>query len=222
MKILLTGGNGILGSELKKILSIDNTIESPKSIQMDIRYYCDVDITIETLKPDMIIHCAALKEGRKDDLMSTNINGTYNLVSSFNKHNKKGKFVYISTDYVYPGLTGNYSVNDPVLPINFYAETKLTGEILVKGMQNHLIIRTSFYPKEFPWNHGYVDKFTNKDYVDVIAPLIVDKIISNKTGIINVGTERKSEYELGSRRKQIGKANIIDGFLPVDSSMIIE
>ena len=62
--------------------------------------------------------------------ISTNIIGTANIVNACNKF--KIKLIYFSTNYVYPGIKGNYSENDPLLPINNYAISKLGGECSVQ------------------------------------------------------------------------------------------
>ena len=53
--------------------------------------------------------------------------------------NLLNRLIYMSTDYVYPGTTGNYKEEDPLLPINDYAWTKLGGECAVQLYNNSLI-----------------------------------------------------------------------------------
>ena len=60
--------------------------------------------------------------------ISTNIIGTSNVVLACMESNVK--LVYISTDYVYPGTDGNYKEEDPLLPVNLYAWSKLGGNVL--------------------------------------------------------------------------------------------
>ena len=51
------------------------------------------------------------------------------------------KLIYFSTNYVYPGVKGNYSENDNLFPVNNYAWSKLGGECSVKLYKNSLIVR---------------------------------------------------------------------------------
>jgi len=51
---------------------------------------------------------------------------------------------------------------------------------------------------------------TNGDYVDVITPMIVKEILKHNRGIINLGTGRKSMFELARRTKPDIKANSVD------------
>ncbi len=188
-KILVLGGTGLLGSELKRI--------DPELVCLgsnyDIRDYQQVaDINLWYF-PDIIILCAAeLNNNDNHNLIYTNIIGASNV--SLNCRHLNTRLVYISTDYVYPSEKGNYKESDPVLPFNNYAWSKLGGECAVRLVPNHLIIRTSFGASEFPYEHAYNNKWTSKDYVDVIAPMILQAAKSDLTGVINIGTEKKTIY----------------------------
>ena len=59
------------------------------------------------------------------------------------------KIIYFSTSYVYPGTKGNYKENDPVLPWNNYAWSKLGGECAVQMYNNSLILRVCMTEKPF-------------------------------------------------------------------------
>mgnify|MGYP003705070511 FL=1 len=60
MKILITGGSGLLGSNLIKILSTNHEILAPAHKYLDITDYNSLFLTIYDFKPDLIIHCAAI------------------------------------------------------------------------------------------------------------------------------------------------------------------
>jgi len=191
MKIILSGGSGMLGTEMKKYL---NFYAPPKSV---------MDITKpETLKGnyDVVIHCAAYTnvpkaEIEKDKCFGINVGGTYNMVGAF----PKAYFVYISSEHVYPE------------PLNFYCKTKLWGEEIVEAHHdNYLIIRTLFKKNPFPYEYAFFDQITNGDYVDVITPMIIKEILKQRTGTINLGTGRKSMFELARRTKPDIKANSVD------------
>ena len=136
------------------------------------------------------------------------------------------KVVYISTDYVYEGKSGDYAVSEPVSPRTFYGFTKLAGETAMS--KEDLIIRTSFIkrgswgPAKKQMSSVIKDIYTSKDWVDVIAELIVNNL--NKKGIINVGTERKSLESLAKQEyPEVSVINAEDLDLgyeyPVDTSM---
>jgi dTDP-4-dehydrorhamnose reductase len=205
MKIVVTGKNGLLSSELQ---NIDSNITGLNSNDYDIT---DPNIfyKLEEINPDIIIHAAAitnLTEVINDPILSinTNIIGTANITKYCYKYNKR--LVYISTDYIYPGENGNYSESDPILPHNKYAWTKLGGECSVILLDNYLIIRTSFGSSNFSYEQAWENQIVSKDYVDIIAPKILKASISDVKGILNIGTNPKTMFEYASKRNNIKKA----------------
>jgi dTDP-4-dehydrorhamnose reductase len=202
MKITVTGKNGVLSSQLQ---IIDANIIALDSINYNI---IDKNIIqkLNTLNPDIIIHAAAATNSVviKDNpllAIQTNIVGTANIAEYCLINNKR--LVYISTDYIYPGTDGDYKETDPILPNNNYAWTKLGGECSVKLIPNHLIIRTSFGASKFPYSQAWTNQIVSKDYVDVIAPMILKATKSNITGILNIGTNPKTMFEYASKRNDV-------------------
>lgn len=150
--ILLTGGNGQLGTELRHLLD-EKGIEyvSTDAKEMDIT---DAQATmkfIEELKPTVIYHCAAYTavdkaedEGKELD-EKINVDGTRNVAIAAKAVG--ATLVYISTDYVFDGTLkdGEYEVDASVNPQNEYGRTKALGEQIVQEiMDNYYIIRTSW------------------------------------------------------------------------------
>jgi len=155
---------------------------------------------------------------------NVNIIGTMNVCMAAAEH--KTKVVYISTDYVYPGTTGNYKETDDIKPINFYAYSKWIGEHAVRAYRyDWLILRTSFKPSEWQYDRVFDDVYTSADYADVIAEKIACVINSGECGIYNVGTERKTLYDLAKRRNaDVVPVSSKDGWrivvkMPTDCSM---
>jgi dTDP-4-dehydrorhamnose reductase len=214
MKTLVLGGTGLLGSELKRI--------DPELICLgsayDIRNKDQVTDVISWYFPDVVILCAAeLNNSKKENLLLLNILGSSNVASEC--FIRGTRLVYISTDYVYPSTSGNYKESDPVLPFNDYAWSKLGGECAVRLVPNHLIIRTSFGASKFPYDHAFNNKWTSKDYVDVIAPMILEASKSDLTGVINIGTEKKTMFEYASKRNEVTGKPLTDNSSPRDSSL---
>lgn len=200
--ILLTGGSGLLGQEL---LKIDKDIIAPPSYKLNITNRGDVFNSIYWGGYNTIIHCAAILdskklENNKDEIIDVNIIGTAHLAMACIQNNIR--LVYISTDYLYPGTNGNYKETDPIFPYNFYAWSKAGGEAAVKGVKNHLIIRTTFGPSKFPYKQAFTDGWRSKDYVDVIAPMIYEVATSDLQGVINIGTDRKTLFSYAKERNK--------------------
>ena len=202
--ILLTGGNGRLGKELQQLLGV----VAPPSQALDITKAANVQAVFEQHKPTLLVHAAAYTnvsgaESEKKKCWQVNVEGTRNLVSVAMQHDVS--FIHISTDYVFYGDKGTYKEEDPLGPVrNYYALTKLVAEELVRLVPKHLVIRTSFRPREWPYPSAFDDIYTSQDYVDIIAPeitLAIKHLNDIPYETLHIATERKSVYELAKRRK---------------------
>lgn len=207
MKIVVTGRNGLLSSELK---SIDEKIVTLSKEDFDIYEESIIDKLVK-INPDVVIHAAAItssEEVSKNPIpaMRINIIGTTRIAEYCYSYGKR--MVFISTDYVYPGTKGNYIESEAVLPNNDYAWSKLAGECSTKMVKNHLIIRTSFGPSKFPYDSAWTNQTVSKDYVDVIAPMILKASTSDAIGVMNIGTEPKSMYEYATKRNKVNKSEL--------------
>jgi dTDP-4-dehydrorhamnose reductase len=201
MKIVITGETGLLSVELQKL---DPSIVSLPKKKYNISKKSIIK-KLSQLNPDIIIHAGAVTDSNivdKDPCLAidTNVIGTAHISQYCIQYNKK--LIFISTDYVYPGTVGNYQESDPLLPHNNYAWTKLAGECSVKLVTDYLIIRTSFGSSEFPYTQAWTNHIVSKDYVDIIAPMILKATKSNITGILNIGTNPKTMFEYAYKRNK--------------------
>ncbi len=152
--ILITGASGQLGSAVSKlfigsydILLTDFVLpkdgKSPFE-KMDITDEISVRKIVKKFQPDIILHLAAMTdvdgcELNPEKANNINVDGTKHLLKHFD-----GKFVFISTDYVFDGNSGPYSEDDRTNPINEYGRSKLLAENIVKDSGNPwLIVRTN-------------------------------------------------------------------------------
>ena len=204
-KILLTGGSGRLGSELRQRLP---SLIAPPSTDLDITDPASVERNLQTHTPDLIIHAAAYTDvaGAETDQQTcwrVNVAGTRNLVRATVQHDLP--FIHISTDYVFYGDRGDYKEDDPLGPVrNIYALSKLVAEELVRLVPEHLVIRTSFRPKQWEYPVAFDDIYTSQDYVDIVAPdiaLAIEHFRDIPFDTLHIATERKSVFELAQRRK---------------------
>ncbi|MDH3440814.1 MAG: sugar nucleotide-binding protein [Gammaproteobacteria bacterium] len=222
MRILLTGGSGLLGTE---ILKLDANIEAPTRNDLDITDDEAVADYIRSSQPDIVLHAAAITNNRDietdpAEAVDVNIHGTTSIARAC--IGTRIRLVYLSTDYVYRGDRGNYLETDEVLPTNLYAWTKLGGEAAVRSVPNHLIIRTSFGGNSFPYPVAFSDKWSSKEYVDVIAPEILEAACSPLTGVLNIGGPRRTIYEYASsRNRDVRKIKREDSVFesPADTSL---
>jgi dTDP-4-dehydrorhamnose reductase len=202
MAVLITGGSGRLGKELKKVFP---DALAPTHEELDITNIERLEKYVSQFRFDMTIHCAALaginqcEENRKL-AWQTNVLGTQNLVSACAKFNKNCYFIYISTACVFYGDRGNYSEDDIPYPKNFYSMTKLLGEFVVKSniLIKSLIIRTNFTSREkWPYPKAFVDRFGTYLLADDVAVAIEEITKKVMMGVVHiVGDRQLSMYEL--------------------------
>lgn len=219
------GGSGTLGKELARAMP---NIIRPKRSECDVVDIDDVLNAIDNYSPDIIIHAAAMTDNRIVEsspikAIHANIIGTANVAMACIERNVR--LVYLSTDYVYKGDRGNYREDDEILPFNKYAWTKLGGECSVMNVKNHLIIRTSFGKNKFEYREAFIDKWSSKEYVDMIVPEILAASLSPLTGVLNLGGPRRSLFSYASERTAaVSPVRIRDTnyFTPYDTSLNLQ
>ena len=201
--ILVTGGDGLLGTNIIPLLKKEyDTVFHPSHLEMDIEVMKEVKSFIND-DIDMVVHCAAIAnvpygETHPKEIIQTNVMGTVNITLACMEKNIR--LVYISTAHVFDGKDGLYKPQDPINPIGKYAKSKAAGELVSRIYDNSLSIRTEFFDKDFPFEYAYDDKWTSKDYIDILAPKIVEKCLSDETGVCNVGSKRRTFYEIAKGR----------------------
>tara|TARA_B100002019_G_C21208648_1_gene568146 strand:- start:434 stop:1132 length:699 start_codon:yes stop_codon:yes gene_type:complete len=223
-KILITGGNSRFAKVLKKKFFSKNIFYTNRK-ELDILDIHSIEKKIKKIKPKIFIHIAGLSRPMQvhdeeiNKSIDLNIIGTCNVVKICKKYNVK--LVYFSTNYVYPGIKGNYLESDPLLPINNYAWSKLGGECAVQMYKNSLILRLCITEKPFIHKYAFKDSLTSFMFVEDFVKNF-KKIIHQK-GILNVGGEKASIYQFAKK----SGANVIpvssknNKSFPKDSSMNI-
>ncbi|PAB59140.1 dTDP-4-dehydrorhamnose reductase [Anaeromicrobium sediminis] len=150
MKILISGANGQLGTELKNQLNDRKmTYVALNKDELDITNFNEVKSIILKENPQVVINCAAYTnvdgcEENEIDAFKVNGIGAQNMAIATNKI--KCKIVHISTDYVFDGQANiPYREYDRVNPQSIYGESKFLGEKLVEKFNpKHFIIRTAW------------------------------------------------------------------------------
>jgi dTDP-4-dehydrorhamnose reductase len=223
-KALFTGGSGLLGKSIQRLRP---KYLFPSSAEMNVADYGSVASYCGGNPVKTLIHAAAFTSPPKIDqdplrALEANIIGTANVVKYCMLHDIR--LVYISTDYVFRGDTGNYKEEDPLAPVNLYAWSKLGGECAARMHKKALVVRTTFGPEPFPYDKGFTDQWTSRQGVSEIARKIVRLAESGIEGVIHVGGERRTVYEYAlsvAEGKEIGKLSIKDvSFsVPVDTSL---
>ncbi|MBI5234852.1 MAG: dTDP-4-dehydrorhamnose reductase [Deltaproteobacteria bacterium] len=150
MKILITGANGQLGTDLLLRLDKSGAIVIPFDREaLDITDARAIARVVGSLKPDAIINCAAytkvdLAEKERDKAFSVNRDGPALLARTAQGHG--AQLIHISTDFVFDGKKSSpYNEDDQTAALNVYGESKLAGEIeIARRMSEYAIIRASW------------------------------------------------------------------------------
>ena len=230
--MLITGVSGLLGNNLAyyfkdrhDILGLYNSnsvnIDGICTIQCELIYPENINRIISKYKPQIIIHCASVTnvdqcEVDKDTTSKINVFATKNVVDPV-LNDKAVKLIYISTDSVYDGVKGNYTVDDNVNPLNYYGQSKLKGEMEVLKKENSIVLRTNL----FGWNiqdkkslgewvldelkagkkiKGFKDARFSTIYTLELARVIDIIIQKNLTGVFNCGgIDSCSKYDFAMK-----------------------
>jgi dTDP-4-dehydrorhamnose reductase len=158
LKIVVTGGNGQLGTELKSFSGlVDRDFVFTDLPELNLTDHEQVRKFIAFHRPDYCINCAAYTavdraESDRGNALGINVNAVNFLSSACEEFNVR--LFHISTDFVFPGNTSRpLTENDIPAPVNYYGETKLMGEnICLEKCRNSIIIRTSWLYSPFGQN----------------------------------------------------------------------
>lgn len=169
MKILITGGSGLLGKSLLETRpdSVDVALTRHKNInipkddiwyRLDIRNRADVFELFEIARPNVVIHCASIgsvdyTEDHYKETREVNVTGLSHIIDACNGY--KSKLVYISTNAVYSGERPPYNEESSLEPVNAYGVIKREAERWVRDNVNGkwLIVRP-FMLYDWPYSGG--------------------------------------------------------------------
>ena len=217
MKVFITGGTGMLGSVLvEKLVSKGHKVAitykehkpAPgiKGYEVDIRDKKLGDI-IKKESPDWVIHTAAVTdvdmcEKDKELAKSINVDGTKNVVDACEKIG--AHLVNVSTTFVFEGSKKVYTEEDSVNAVNYYAQTKIDAENIVKKskLKKWIIVRTDQIYGWHALKKNFVtstllkfdkaeqfkvfnDWFNHPTFVDDLADIIITLLEKGATGIFN-------------------------------------
>ena len=150
MKILVTGKNGQLGSELQKTCPSNVELICFGSKELDISNAEQVNELLITHSPDIVINAAAYTavdkaETDTDTAYAVNEQGAANLANACK--NIDAKLIHISTDFVFDGTsTMPYTASDATNPLGVYGASKLAGEQAINEIlgSQATIVRTAW------------------------------------------------------------------------------
>ncbi len=221
LKILLLGGTGLLGSEIKSLLELKgHDVVDPSHRLLDVSNIELLNQFFDDNKSfDWCINSTAYarvdlaeKETEEANLLNGTVPGHLAQLCSSNNV----RFLHLSTDYVFNGEKRDlYTEEDSVDPINVYGKSKLNGEIAVlQSNPDAIIARTSllFGIKKPSFFQALIENIHEQESFDAVddiyacptfAPDLAKRLIEMMEkdipgGIYHVtGTECLSRYEIG-------------------------
>jgi dTDP-4-dehydrorhamnose reductase len=148
-RILLTGKNGQVGSELARLLPSVGEVTALGRGELNLARPDDIRRIVGELRPSIIVNAAAytaVDQAEKEETTARTINADAPAVLA-EEAKKLGAFlIHYSTDYVFDGAKRlPYMEDDPTNPLSAYGRTKLAGEEAVRASGlPHLILRTAW------------------------------------------------------------------------------
>lgn len=144
-RAVITGAAGLIGQYLVKTASRwapGWDVQGLSRSELELTDTSKVDARIRALKPDLLIHCAALSRTKACEQDPTqarrdNVEVTAHLA----KLSPDIPFIFLSSGEVFDGKTGWYSETDEPNPINVYGQTKLEAERMVLQNPRHTVVR---------------------------------------------------------------------------------
>lgn len=215
LKVAITGSTGMVGSRIQELLYHDFQFIPLLHDQVDITDKKQVKNFMESLEFDIFLHVSAYTnvdgaEREKEKAYALNVEATRNVYQETQK--KRKKFIYISTDFVFDGTNPPYTETSKPHPLGIYAQTKYSGEQLVKD--EAMIVRISYpYRSSFEKKSDFVrsiyrllkqGKKINMIADSAITPTYIDNIAESLSYLMKnfspeifhiVGATSMSPYE---------------------------
>ena len=181
MNVLVTGANGQLGNELKR-LSVKET-----AIDFSFTDIEELDITdpdalkkfLDKNPPDHLINCAAytaVDQAEKEEEKAYELNLKAVQLITRECQQRNIQLIHFSSDFVFDGSVNRpYIEKDKPNPLSVYGRSKYAGEQYMHGMQTGIVIRTSWLYSSFGSNFV-------KTIIRLGSQRDVIKVVNDQTG----------------------------------------
>ena len=219
-RAIITGAAGLIGQYLVKTASRwapGWDVQGLSRAELDLTETVNVAARIPALKPDLLIHCAALSRTRDCEQDSEHARRINVEVTAHLAQLAQGiPFIFLSSGEVFDGKTGWYNETDEPTPINIYGKTKLEAERVVLQNSRHTVVRIvltagtsqngdrSFVEDMCRAATAgkdvtlYADEFRCPLPAGVIARAVWELVDRKQPGLYHLGgSERLSRWEIG-------------------------
>jgi dTDP-4-dehydrorhamnose reductase len=228
LKAVITGASGLLGAKLSELatktgynvhsLYKSHPCTSSNPEQVDITDQAAVRKVFADTTPDVVFHTASLTDVdlcERDPKLAMKVNGEATGFIAEACQESGSYLVYVSTDYVFDGMRGQYSEEDEPAPINAYGRSKLFGEEeMARHSPRGCVARTSvvygwgrsYRPNFATWVHSKLaanervrvvrDQFASPTLNTHLARMLLEVAELQMNGVLHVaGSTRISRYE---------------------------
>ena len=219
-RAIITGAAGLIGQYLVKTAprwAPVWDIQGLTRADLDLTDRANVERTWQSIKPNAVIHCAALsrtKACEQDPEQARRINAE--VTAHLAQLSQAIPFIFLSSGEVFDGSTGWYGETDEPNPINVYGQTKLEAEQAVLQNPRHTVVRIvltagtsetgdrSFVEDMYRTAKAgkdvtlYADEFRCPLPAGVIARVIWELVDREQPGLYHLGgSDRLSRWEIG-------------------------
>jgi len=219
-RAIITGAAGLIGQYLVKTAprwAPDRDVQGLTRADLDLTDRANVERTWQSIKPNAVIHCAALsrtKDCEQDPAQARRIN--VEVTAHLAQQSQDIPFIFLSSGEVFDGRTGWYGETDEPNPINVYGQTKLEAEQAVLQNSGHTVVRivltagtsetgdrsfvedmcrTAKAGKDVTL---YADEFRCPLPAGVIARVVWELVDRKQSGLYHLGgSERLSRWDIG-------------------------
>jgi len=214
-KVLITGSEGFIGKSIKSLLaSNENDYElfTPNKKELHLFDFTQVKGYLNTAKPDVVIHCAAVlpsKAGEQSSKEGT-IRIDSNIVNAVIDYNKNLKLIYCSGCSLYKNNGQLLDESNELFSLNPYLEAKIAGEKLIsESLLNSVILRIAapygFQQKIQTVIHIFVKRAITDNNIEIfeeglrvqnftnvkdVSKAIAEAIKTDKVGTYNICSDR--------------------------------
>ena len=219
-RAVITGAAGLIGQYLVKTAprwAPGWNVQGLSRAELELTDSLNLEARIRSLKPDLLIHCAALsrtKACEQDPEQAHRIN--VKVTAQLAQLSQDIPFIFLSSGEVFDGRTGWYGETDEPNPINVYGKTKLEAEQVVLQNPRHTAVRivltagtSQNVDRSFVEDMCraatagkdvtlYADEFRCPLPAGVIARVVWELIDRRQPGLYHLGgSERLSRWEIG-------------------------
>ena len=262
LKLLITGGSGYLGQHLLPMAVEQfelfaahrgkaDSLAAGQPIFLDLTNPVETQQTIVRLRPQAIIHAAAVNPGQGDEALMMRINAAGSRAVAQAAASIGARLVHVSSDVVHNGRHAPYADDAPPTPLNGYGRSKAAAEVVVRQVcPNAAIVRTSLIYGLAVMDRGtagfaerlnrgeplllFNDVIRQPVWVDALAAALLKLVELDYAGLLNVaGRQALTRADFGRKmlahwgidtavQISTGPAADISAAIPLDLRLSVE